>query len=53
MLCHRQGSVNVNPEAFDVAFEGNIMTANPQIIILWHTDPSTRSNHESFSFINV
>ena len=34
MLCHRQGSVNVNPEAFDMAFERNIMTANSQMAIL-------------------
>ena len=34
MLCHRQGSVNVKPEAFYVAFERNIMTANSQMAIL-------------------
>ena len=34
MLCHRQGSVNVNPEAFDMAFERNIMTANSQMAVL-------------------
>ena len=53
MHIHRQGSVNVNPEAFDMAFERNIMTANSQMTILWHTAPPTRSNHKSFSFIIV
>ena len=40
-FCRRQGSVNVNPETFDMAFERNIMTANSQMAILWHTDPPT------------
>ena len=48
-----QGSVNVNPETFDMAFESNIMTANSQVAVLWHTDPPMRSNHNSFSFIIV
>ena len=42
-------SVNVNPEAFDMAFERNIMTANSQMAILWHTDPLPfRSIHLHF-----
>ena len=53
MLCHRQGRVNVNPEAFDMAFERNIMTVNSQMTILWHTDPPTRSNYKRLSFIIV
>ena len=38
MLCHGQGSVNVNPETLDMAIERNIMTANSQVAILWRTD---------------
>ena len=56
MLCHRQGSVNVNPEAFDMAFERNIMTAYLKwlscdtLILLW--DPTTRASVLSlFSFV--
>ena len=49
MLCHRQGSVNVKPETFDMAFEKSIMTANSQVAIL--RDLATRASVLSlFSF---
>ena len=37
-FCHRQVSVNVDPDTLDMAFERNITTANSQAAILWSTD---------------
>ena len=34
MLCHKQGSVNVNTETFDMACRRNIMTASSHMAIL-------------------
>ena len=34
MLHHRESSVSVGPKIFDMAFEGNVMTANSQVVIL-------------------
>ena len=31
-------SVNVNPEMFDMTFEGNIIIASSQVVIVWHAD---------------
>ena len=53
MLRHPQGSITENQETFNVAFERNIMTANSQVLILWHTDPPMISDHKSFSFVIV
>ena len=58
-------SVSVDPEMFDVTFEGNIIIASSQVVIEWHadivvkavivrhTDPSARSSQKSFSFVIV
>ena len=34
MLHHRQSNINVDPEIFNMAFEGNVITANSQVVIL-------------------
>ena len=31
-------SVNVDPEMFDMPFEGNITIASSQVVIVWHAD---------------
>ena len=31
---HRQSSVNVDPDIFNMAFEGNIMNADSQVVFL-------------------
>ena len=38
MLYHRQSSVNVDHDIFDMTFEGNVMIANSQMVIVtrWH-----------------
>ena len=48
-----QSSVKVDPEIFDMAFEGTIMIADSQVVILWHSDTSTKSYQKSFSFVIV
>ena len=48
MLRHRQSCVNVDPETFDTAFEGNVMLANYQVVFLRHAAPFTRFNQNSF-----
>ena len=53
MLHHRQSNINVDPEIFNMAFEGNVITANSQVVILWHADLSARSNQKSFSLVIV
>ena len=31
-------SVSVDPEIFDMTFEGNIIIASSQVVIVWHAD---------------
>ena len=31
-------SVNVDPENFDMTFEGNITIASSEVVIVWHAD---------------
>ena len=53
MLHHRQNSVKVYPEIFNKALEGTLMIVNCQVVILWHSDPCTRSNQKIFRFVTV
>ena len=34
MLHHRQSCVDVDPDIFDMAFEGNVMIANSQVVLI-------------------
>ena len=53
MLHHRQSSISVDPKIFDMTFQGNVMNANSQVVVLSHADPSVRSSQKSFQFVIV
>ena len=41
MLHHRQSCVSVDPEIFDMAFEGNVMIASSQVFFFFNGDTPT------------
>ena len=48
VLRHRQSCVSADPDIFYMAFEGNVILANYQVVFLRHGDSFTRFNQNSF-----